>query len=142
MSEEALHEATEIKFTAERLLGEMLKHTERRGTQHSRRGGSKGSTREPLPSAPPTLTNLGITKKLSSEAQMLADLPAKTFNEVREGKKTLTQVKTERRRKQRVGRIQQTACAPSAPPRRPVVILDRFLPLPKLTFPAKHKHWP
>ena len=51
---------------AERRLGELLKETEKRGPQHSVGGGSKGSKREPLPTAPPTLADQGIDKKLSS----------------------------------------------------------------------------
>ncbi len=41
-------------------MGEMLKAAEKRGTQHSRGGGSKGTTRVPLLDAPPTLAELGL----------------------------------------------------------------------------------
>ena len=46
-----------------RLLGGFLKTAEKRGPEHSKGGGSKGSSREPLPDAPPTLADLGLTKK-------------------------------------------------------------------------------
>ncbi len=62
-----------IRIRAERRLGEMLRVQKEtgglRGPQHSTGGGSKGSKREPLPSAPPTLSSVGIDKKLSSRAQ-------------------------------------------------------------------------
>jgi hypothetical protein len=50
-----------------------------RGPEHSRGGGSKGSKREPLLDAPPTLAEAGIDKKLSSRAQKLAKMPEEKF---------------------------------------------------------------
>jgi hypothetical protein len=56
-----------IKIEAEKMLGRILKETERRGPEHSTGGGSKGSKREPLPDIPPTLSELGLTKRESTE---------------------------------------------------------------------------
>jgi len=56
-------------------MEELLQATERRGPEHSAGGGTKGSHREPLPDAPPTLADIGITKKESARAQKLAALP-------------------------------------------------------------------
>jgi hypothetical protein len=76
-------DAAEIRIRAERRLGELIRSQKEtvglRGPQHSKGGGSKGSKREPLPEAPPTLAAAGIDKKLSSRAQKLADLPEKKF---------------------------------------------------------------
>ena len=47
----------------ERLLGKFLKEASRAGGGYSRGGGSKGSHREPLLDVPPTLADLGLTKK-------------------------------------------------------------------------------
>ncbi len=54
---------------------------EKAGPEHSKGGGSKGSRREPLLDAPPTISELlGMdkvpAKKLSAEAQLLAKLKA------------------------------------------------------------------
>ncbi len=73
---ELLRAAHEIKVDAETLLGEFLAKAEKAGPAHSKGGGSKGSKREPLLGAPPTLSVLGLSKKESSEAQLLAKLKA------------------------------------------------------------------
>jgi hypothetical protein len=54
---------------AERKLGEIWKGNPKRGPQHSKGGGSKGSKRELLPNAPPTLSDIGISKMQSSRWQ-------------------------------------------------------------------------
>lgn len=77
--------ATSIRFDAERKLGGILEATPKRGTEHSTGGGSKGSSRVPLPNAPPTLADLGIDKKTSARAQSLAKLPDAAFDAVRTG---------------------------------------------------------
>jgi hypothetical protein len=56
-----------------RRLGEILKASEKRTAAHSTGGGSKGSKRELLPSAPPMHAQLGIDKKVAARAQALAD---------------------------------------------------------------------
>jgi hypothetical protein len=44
---------------------------------------------------PPTLSDLGITKKESSRAQKLAALPDETFQELKQGKITINKAMTE-----------------------------------------------
>jgi len=85
LGDEAIGYAHAIKIEAMRRLGEMLKETPKRGPEHSTGGGSKGSRREPLPNAPPTLADFGLTKKVSMISQKLADLPKEQFDQVREG---------------------------------------------------------
>jgi hypothetical protein len=55
-------DASEIQVRAERRLRELLQERERRGTKHSKGGGSKCSKREQLLDAPPTLTEQGIQR--------------------------------------------------------------------------------
>ena len=69
LGEEVISYAHSIKISAEVLLGKFLKETEK----HSG-GGRKttGTLRAPVVSVPPpTLEELGVTKKLSAEAQAL-----------------------------------------------------------------------
>jgi hypothetical protein len=66
-----------LQLAAERRMGELLRETERRKASDSKGGGSKGSHRIPLPDAPPTLAELGVSKKESAQAQKLAALPGK-----------------------------------------------------------------
>jgi hypothetical protein len=69
---------------AERKMGEMLASSE---LQHGARGiGKSGVT----PSNPtPTLKELGLSKRESSEAQTMASIPQEVFNEVKEGENPL-----------------------------------------------------
>jgi hypothetical protein len=55
--------AAEIQLLAHRKFGQAWKETPKRGPEHSKGGGSKGSKREPLLNEPPTLAELGIDKK-------------------------------------------------------------------------------
>src|SRR5687767_13260224 len=77
-SEEALRACEEIVTDVERKLGHLIKQQKEtvglRGPRHSKGGGSKGSRRELLPDAPPTLAEAGIDRKLSARSQKLADL--------------------------------------------------------------------
>jgi hypothetical protein len=65
---DVIGQAHRLKILEMARLGELLKRLEKRGPQHSRRGGSKGSQREPLPAAPPTLAELGVSKRVSMQA--------------------------------------------------------------------------
>ncbi len=61
-------------------MGEMLSQTERA------KGGNPNlpTSNKALP-VEPTLSELGLTKRESSEAQMLASIPRKGFEELKEG---------------------------------------------------------
>ena len=96
LSEETIGYCHELKIEALAGLGELLKKTPKRTTQHSRGGGSKGSKREPLPDAPPTLAEMGVDKKTSSLAQRLAALSGTERNAVASGDKTLAAVQREK----------------------------------------------
>lgn len=81
LGQDAVNYAAGIKLDAERRLGEYLRQTPK-----DRGGGdtSTGTRSEPVQS-PPTLAELGISKKLSSEAQRLANIPDDVFAKVKAG---------------------------------------------------------
>ena len=90
LSQDTIKKATDLKLTAERLLGQMLQNTER----------AKGAAEKrctPEEHRQPTLKELNITRKESSQAQMLADLPEEKFEDLKTGKKTITKVQRELR---------------------------------------------
>lgn len=114
--EEVIGYAREIKTFALARLGELLNESAEskvrapRGQRRSRGGGSKGSKREPLPDAPPTLSDLGIDKKTSSVAQQLAKLPAKELKSIATGTTTLSKI----RRQGKKAVLRQRADLPEA----------------------------
>lgn len=69
--------AVEITLLAERRLGEMLKET----TKNQGANGSvvTGRGRRPVKDDTPTLSDLGISKDLSSRAQIIAAIPEEDF---------------------------------------------------------------
>ena len=89
MGDEAIQYARSYALRAERKMGEMLKATDRAV------GGGDTSTgyRHVPVQEQPTLSELGVTKRESSEAQFLADLPEEKFEEVATGHKTVAEVK-------------------------------------------------
>ena len=66
---------------AERQMGEMLAATER--VKPGQRGGrtKKDGTRSAPSNAPPTLADMGVTKKESARAQKVAELPRVAYTE-------------------------------------------------------------
>jgi len=78
--------ARSYALEAERRMGELLKETERaKGTAGMGRP-TKGSThKEPPKDDTPTLAALGVSKKESARAQMLADIPDENFEQVKTG---------------------------------------------------------
>ena len=68
--------AGEIRLRAERRAGELLKETERaKGSDHGGRKSFDGSRKESS-NAPPTLSDLGVSKKQPSQWQAVADVRA------------------------------------------------------------------
>jgi hypothetical protein len=77
LGEEVIGYAHTIKIRALARLGELLKQIEKAtGGTHGGRPTKLGSKREPSSWAPPTLADLGVSKKVASVAQQLAVLPA------------------------------------------------------------------
>lgn len=90
LSEEAEQMAATVKVEALRKLGEMLRATERapsaKGTGSNQHAKKEVEFRN---GTPPTLSELGLTKKESAVAQKLAALPEKSFQQVRDGHVTV-----------------------------------------------------
>lgn len=83
LSVETYNVAAEIKLRGKRQLGQVLKEAEKNGGARGNPGGrgakivpsQNGSTQ------PPTLAEVGLTYKQSSQAQRIADLPEAEFEE-------------------------------------------------------------
>ncbi len=85
LGEEAVDFAHSVKIEALRLLGEILKDTPKAKARFD------GTSKEPSRNGADTLADLGVDKKTSAMAQKLAALPAKAFEEVKEGHKSIGQ---------------------------------------------------
>ena len=91
LGSDAIRISQSFTLQAERNLGQLLREMPKNeGTRRQLKGrdSSGGSKTEPPEKDTPTLAKLGIDKKESMEAQQLAALPEKKFNEVLEGKTT------------------------------------------------------
>jgi ParB family chromosome partitioning protein len=83
LGEEAVQHARSIELEAMRRLGELLAETPKnKGINGSKLIGSK---QEPVRDSTPTLSDLGVDKKISSLSQQLARMPKKEFEQVRDG---------------------------------------------------------
>lgn len=71
-AEAAQLDAAEIIVRADIRIGQIERDSPKAGVAHTRGGGSKGSKRTPLPDAPPTLADKGLTKRESSLSQRAA----------------------------------------------------------------------
>lgn len=69
-----VNNATEVRLLAERQMGEFLK-------QMPKNYGARGVGESGVPPENPTLAEIGISKKQSSTAQKLADIPTPEFRE-------------------------------------------------------------
>ncbi len=108
LGEEVISYAHSIKISAEVLLGGFLKETEK----HSGGRPVTGTQEEPVLDAPPTLEELGVTKKLSAEAQALhtiAEEQPEQVEAIKTRKKSVTQVRREARR----ASVSEAAALPS-----------------------------
>lgn len=88
-SKDVIQKATSIAFESERKMGQLLLDTERaKGTRCV--GGDKrsGGTVILPPEQAPTLAEIGLTKRDSSQAQKLAKLPEEVFEAVKRGERT------------------------------------------------------
>lgn len=87
LGEESIRYASGIKLDAERKLGEYLRQAPKAtGTAGQGRPALGGTDKEPpKQDQAPTLKDLGISKKLSSEAQRLASIPDDAFARVKSG---------------------------------------------------------
>jgi hypothetical protein len=89
-------------------MGQLLEKAEKnKGAKAGgKKTGSRGTYVVPRDSSP-TLAELGISKKESAEAQMLASLPQHEFEEIKTGKKTKVAAKRALREQKRERRRQE-----------------------------------
>jgi len=124
MGQAAVQYARGYALEAERRMGEILAKTPRakgtRGQQLSAGPGrgkkTGGHVMSPPVSDTPTLTDIGITKRESTQAQMLASLPRKVFDAIRDGLKTLTQANRELKESKRKARRRENAALVESTP--------------------------
>jgi site-specific DNA-methyltransferase (adenine-specific) len=117
LSEEAIEYATAVKIDARTMMGEFLKQA----PKNQGANGSKvtGSKREPVKDQTPTLADAGISKRESSDAQLLAtakEESPKLYEEVRAGKKKVSHVRVEMKRKEKRTELEAKAEAVKASP--------------------------
>ena len=94
MGEAAIQHCRSYALEAERKMGQMLAATDR---NKGAKPGKTGNKALPLlDDTQPTLADLGLTKRESAEAQMLAELPAEDFELLRSGKTTKAKIKKKR----------------------------------------------
>ena len=93
MGEEAIQYCRSYALEAERKMGEMLAATSEDRTRETR-GGNRKSKSSGV-TLKPTLSSLGLTKRESAEAQMLANIPRETFDKVKTGNKSKADIKRE-----------------------------------------------
>lgn len=131
LGEESIRYAHTIVIDAQRLLGEFLAQAERNPGSRSQingagpgRGKTGGTKIEPPVSAIPTLASAGITKKESSQAQMIArvaEASPERFEALRSGKLAFAKLARESKREEQNKRI-RTAQSMA----KPKVILGPF----------------
>jgi len=115
LGENVVREANSLVLQAERKLGKMLKETERaKGTKGQLKGKdvSGGHSMIPPEDDTPTLAELGITKRESSEAQLLADIEEEEFEKLKEGKTTKKAVLNEKRREKKRDELKEKSLIP------------------------------
>jgi hypothetical protein len=101
LSDETIRYATAVRVDATALMGEHLKRTEK---DTGGRPAKTGSKKEPVIEPPPTLAELGIDKKESSDAQALAEVKAdepEVFEQVRNGEISIRAAASRVRRKKK-----------------------------------------
>ena len=94
MGEDTIRYCKSYALEAQRKMGELLKATER---NKGAAGIGPIAVSEEYHNAP-TLKELGLTKKESSEAQFLADLPDSEFEKIVSGETSITKLKREQAR--------------------------------------------
>ena len=111
MGEQAIQHCRSYAMEAERKMGEMCKAEADAGnlaTRESNPGTLSGKTSSGVPARhtrTATTSDIGLTRKERSQAEQLAALPRAVFDEVRDGKKTRTQVRRDIVRQEIIKRV-------------------------------------
>src|ERR1035437_362849 len=110
LGDEAVKYARDYALEAERRMGEILKQTER-----AKGAAGIGPVIAVTPcnhNNPPTLAKLGITKRESSEAQQLAEVSQEKFEDIKSGKITLRDIKSENKRESHIAAVAESKLNP------------------------------
>ena len=101
MGEDAIQHCRSYALEAERKMGKMLLESERAT-------GARGIGKSAVTNGhrTPTLAEIGVSKKESAAAQQLATAPEETFVQIRNGKKTRTQLRREIKERNRAKKRQ------------------------------------
>jgi N6-adenosine-specific RNA methylase IME4 len=110
LGEEAIGHAHAVKMRALARLGELLKDLPKAKGARGQGRPAKGGTRSEPPKTTPTLAEMGVSKKVASVAQQLADLPDATREAIAQRETTIAQV----RRKVKAAAIREAASLPDA----------------------------
>ncbi len=110
MGEGAIQHCRSYAMEAERKMGQMLKATKRAINRPGPGRGKAGATALPaFADAPPTLAEIGLSKRESAAAQMLAELPEDEFDKIKAGKKTRSKAGKERKERIERQRMERAA---------------------------------
>jgi len=88
-------------------MGQMLRETERAKPPNPKPPKERRSPDDTDDA--PTLAELGLTKRESADAQLLAELPAEEFEKIKAGKKTRAKAKKERKEEQKQRAMEKAA---------------------------------
>jgi len=133
-----LHNATKIKLRAERRAGEMLRDMEKaKGTAGQGRPSLGGATMLPPKDTPPTLAEIGITKRQSSDWQRLASIPDNEFDDAIEYSENTTTAKIVQKTKSEMIKrtneeIKNAMSAPVFTGEYDVIVIDPPWPMQKI----------
>lgn len=100
LGEDIIGYAHTVKIRALARLGELLKGMEKAKGRVGPGRGKAGEHAGPAFTDAPTLADLGLTKKVASVAQQLANLPDKTREAIAQGETTIAEVRRHRKAEQ------------------------------------------
>lgn len=96
LGDEAIRHATEIRVRAARRAGEILAQMTEKAKGAAEPGTRRGTTRAPREDAPPTLAEIGVTKKESARFQAIAAVPRDEFEGALRTEPTISETKMAR----------------------------------------------
>lgn len=133
MGEEAIQHCRSYALEAERKMGEMLLSTQRNKGAKSGKTGRKGV---PLLDDAPTLDEIGLNNRESSDAQALASVSKPEFEELKAGKITRSRLRSVLRRKKKKKEHEERVVEAARTVRTPVGPCDLVLADP----PWRYEH--
>ena len=111
MGEAIIGYAHALKIHALARLGELLKAMPKQSGARGRKGGGTRGSRKALQvDAPPTLADLGLTRKIAAAAQQLDELPEETREAIAQRETTFAQA----RRKTKAAEVRRVVSLPDA----------------------------